>query len=260
VTDQPARRQPSPLRPLAVANREPGGRTISGVIRFLHLFLRPLTRRAWWNADRLPQSGGVLIVVNHISNTDWMAVGQFVAFAGRWPRFLGKASVFKVPVVGRVLRACGQVPVERQSAASRDALAAATAALTDGRAVVIYPEGTITKAPGLWPMAGKTGAARLALATGCPVVPIGQWGAQDLMYGDKIEFPHLLPRKTLELIVGDPVDLDDLRGKPVTAETLREATNRIMDAITVLVAELRSEPAPAIRFDPRASPREEEGR
>ena len=99
-------------------------------------------------------------------------------------------------------------------------------------------------------MAGKTGAARIALRTGCPVVPIGQWGAQELMYGRQIHFPKLLPRKTLRLLVGDPVPLDDLRDRPVTAATLDEATDRIMDAITALVAELRQEPPPAERFDP----------
>ena len=80
-------------------------------------------------------------------------------------------------------------------------------AVDQGRAVVIYPEGTITRDPDLWPMAGKTGAARIALRTGCPVIPIGQWGAQELMYGPQIHFPSLLPRKTLRLLVGDPVDL-----------------------------------------------------
>ena len=105
---------------------------------------------------------------------------------------------------------------------------------------MIYPEGTITRDPDLWPMRGKTGAARLAFTTGCPVVPIGQWGAQELMHGRKPSFPRLLPRKTLRVAAGDPVPLDDLRAEPMTADMLDEATARIMDAITVLVAELRT--------------------
>ena len=100
-------------------------------------------------------------------------------------------------------------------------------------------------------MAGKTGAARIALRTGCPVVPIGQWGAQELMYGKEVHFPRLLPRKTLRLIAGHPVDLDDLRNAPLTAAVLDAATSAIMDAITDLVAELRQAPPPASRFDPR---------
>ena len=235
-------------RSLAQVNREPGRGTIFGVVTLLNAVVRPLTRRDWRAQDKIPQTGGVIVVVNHISNADPIALGQFLAFSGRWPRFLAKASLFGVPVLGPILRACGQIPVQRRSVKSADALLAAVEAVHQGRAVVIYPEGTITRDPDLWPMAGKTGAARIALRTGCPVIPIGQWGAQELMYGPQIHFPKLLPRKTLRMLVGDPVDLDDLRDQPVTAETLDRATDRIMDAITALVAELRQQPPPAERF------------
>jgi 1-acyl-sn-glycerol-3-phosphate acyltransferase len=240
------------LRSLAQANREPGRGTIFVVVSLLNLIMRPLTRRDWRGQDKIPQTGGgVIFVANHISNADPLALGQFLAFSGRWPRFLAKASLFRYPVLGHILRACGQIPVQRQSAQSADALLAAVEALRQSRAVVIYPEGTITRDPDLWPMEGKTGAARIALRTGCPVIPIGQWGAQELMYGREIHFPRLLPRKTLRLIAGDAVPLDDLREAPVTAAVLDAATTRIMDAITALVAELRQEPPPAQRFDPQ---------
>jgi 1-acyl-sn-glycerol-3-phosphate acyltransferase len=160
--------------------------------------------------------------------------------------------VFRIPVIGRIIAACAQIPVERGSARSKEALVAAAEAIEQGRALVIYPEGTISYDPDLWPMKGKTGAARLALTSGCPVVPIGQWGAQDLMPGRKPRFPKLFPRKTLRVATGDPVPLDDLRAQPVTAATLDEATTRIMDAITVLVAELRHAVPPVHRYDPRS--------
>lgn len=249
MADRPVARSAA-ARSLAQVNREPGRSTIFWVVTLLNALVRPLTRRDWRAQDKVPQTGGVIFVVNHISNADPIALGQFLAFSGRWPRFLAKASLFSAPVVGHVLRACGQIPVQRQSAKSADALLAAIEAVHQGRAVVIYPEGTITCEPDLWPMAGKTGAARIALRTGCPVVPIGQWGAQDLMYGRQIHFPKLLPRKTLRLLVGDPVELNDLRDKPVGAAVLAEATDRIMDAITALVAELRESPAPAERSVP----------
>ncbi len=256
-------RLPSPRLPkLREANSEPGGETIFGVVSLLHLIVGPLTHRDWRRPELLPRTGGLVIAANHISNVDPLALGQFVAFAGRWPRFLGKASVFAVPVVGRILRACGQIPVVREGARSRDALVAARAAIEAGRAVVVYPEGTITFDPELWPMRGKTGAARLALETSCPVIPIGQWGAQEIMYGRRHHLPKLLPRKTLRLAVGDPVPLDDLRAAPVTAASLTEATDRIMAAITALVVELRGEPSPAQRFDPRTpriDPRADDG-
>jgi 1-acyl-sn-glycerol-3-phosphate acyltransferase len=237
------------LRPLSQVNQEPGGQTISTVVRLLNAIMRPLTKRDWRHQDKVPQTGGVIFVVNHISNADPLAVGQFIAFSGRWPRFLAKASVFEIPMIGRIIAASGQIPVQRESANSKDALIAAARAIEEGRALVIYPEGTITRDPELWPMRGKTGAARLAFTTGSPVVPIGQWGAQELMPGREPSFPRLFPRKTLRVAAGDPVSLDDLRQKPVTAVTLDEATTRIMDAITALVAELREAIPPAQRYD-----------
>ena len=240
------------LRRLSEANHEPGGQTISTVIRFANAIMRPLTKRDWRHQNKVPQTGGVIFVANHISNADPLAVGQFLAFSGRWPRFVAKASVFRIPVIGRIIAACGQIPVERGSAQSTDALVAATHALEQGRALVIYPEGTITHDPELWPMRGKTGAARLAFDTGCVVVPIGQWGAQELMPGLKPSFPKLFPRKTLHVVAGDPVRLNDLPTKPVTAASLDEASRRITDAITVLVAELREATPPPHRYDPRS--------
>ncbi len=117
--------------------------------------------------------------------------------------------------------------------------------------MVIYPEATITYDPDLWPMEGRTGAARIALDTGCPVIPVGQWGAEEIMWGKKIHFPKLLPRKTVRLLAGPPVPLDDLRGQPMTSQNLVQATDRIMDAISSLVADLRQATPPAQRYDPR---------
>jgi 1-acyl-sn-glycerol-3-phosphate acyltransferase len=148
-----------------------------------------------------------------------------------------------------VLRAAKQIPVYRDSADAANALRDAISAVENGQAVAVYPEGTISRDPGLWPMAAKSGAARIALATGCPVIPVAQWGAQEILaYHEKK--PHLLPRKQMIMLAGPPVDLDDLRGGPQTAESLREATDRIMDAITELLAKVRSEEPPAERYVP----------
>jgi 1-acyl-sn-glycerol-3-phosphate acyltransferase len=125
-------------------------------------------------------------------------------------------------------------------------------AVNKGEVVVVYPEGTITRDPGLWPMAGRTGAARIALSTGAPVIPVAQWGANHIL-APYARWPHLLPRKTITMKAGDPVDLDDLRARPLTAETLREATDRIMDVVTALLADIREEKPPAVRFDPRTA-------
>lgn len=238
-------------RHLRRLNTEPGEPALTFLIRVLNLLLGPITHRDWRGQQHIPRTGGVIIVANHISNVDPLVLAQYVAYSGRWPHYLAKASLFSIPVVGRVLRAMGQIPVHRDSGAARQAVRNADAAIEQGKAVVIYPEGTITYDPDLWPMEGRSGAVRIALKTGCPVIPVGQWGAQDIMWGKKIHVPHLLPRKTLRLLAGPAVPLDDLRGRPITASILTEATDRIMDEITGLVAELRQESPPEHRFDPR---------
>lgn len=237
---------------LDVVNHEAGDRTIRPLVKALNLVLAPLSRRDWDGQERLPPAGGLIVVANHISNADPLALGQFLAYTGRWPRFLAKSSLFRVPGVGGLLRGAGQIPVERGGSHAVDALGAARTALEAGRTVVVYPEGTITYDPELWPMRGRTGAARLALATGRPVVPVGQWGAQEFLRGRHVGLPRFWVRPTLRVVVGTPVPLDDLRGRAVDAAVLREATERIMAALTGLVEQLRGEPAPAVRFDPRA--------
>jgi 1-acyl-sn-glycerol-3-phosphate acyltransferase len=124
------------------------------------------------------------------------------------------------------------------------------AAVRSGELVVVYPEGTITRDPDLWPMVGKSGAARIALETRAPVIPIGQWGAQEVLapYARK---PDLFPRKKIEMKVGDPVDLSDLYDQERTPEVVRQATERIIATLTGLVEDVRGEKAPAERFDPR---------
>ncbi len=152
----------------------------------------------------------------------------------------------------RYLRSAGQIPVERLSQNAVGAFDAAVAAVRAGECVVVYPEGTLTRDPGLWPMTGKSGAARIALETGCPVIPVGQWGAQALLppYSSR---PRLLPRKTIHMKAGDPVDLSDLLTEPRNATTISAATDRIMAAIVDLVADLRGEAPPPERYDPRTS-------
>ena len=222
-----------------------------GAVWTLNLLFSPFIYKDWRGQEHIPQTGGLIVAVNHISNVDPIMAGLYLAYSGRWPRFLAKGSLFKIPVLGWALRSAGQIPVQRNSRQASQAIRAAREALEQGRAVVIYPEATITYDPELWPMEGRTGAARIALDTGCPVIPVGQWGAEEIMWGKKVHFPKLLPRKTVRLLAGPPVPLDDLRGQPMTSQNLVQATDRIMDAISSLVAELRQAPPPAQRYDPR---------
>jgi 1-acyl-sn-glycerol-3-phosphate acyltransferase len=113
--------------------------------------------------------------------------------------------------------------------------------------VVVYPEGTITRDPNLWPMAGKSGAARVALQSGCPLIPMAQWGAQEVIRPYAKEL-RLFPRKCMRVRFGPPIDLDDLRDAPITSSVLAIATERLMAGITQLLADIRDEEAPKERF------------
>lgn len=216
-------------------------------------FMQGLTKRDWQGTEHLnDDEGGIIVAANHMSWFDPLVIAHILWENDRPPRFLAKESVFRVPFVGSVIRSAGQVPVYRESAIAVEALRDAIAAVERGECVVIYPEGTLTRDLALWPMRGKTGAARVALATGRPLIPLAQWGAQEVL-PPYAKWMRLLPRKTMQVRVGPPVDLRDLAGAPLDADTLRVATDRLMDAITALLAEIRQEEPPRERtvFDRR---------
>lgn len=214
--------------------------------------LRLVTRRDWRGTEHLPRSGGVVAVTVHASNLDPLTFGHFIHGNGRVMRFLAKASLFRLPGLGALLRSARQIPVHRNTGDAADAYRSAVAAVRAGQLVAVFPEGTLTRDPDMWPMRGKTGAARIALETGAPVIPIGQWGAHRVLprYSKRI---HPFPPKTVHVWAGPPVDLDDLRGRDVDADVLREATDRIMAALVSIVAEQRGETPPTTLFDPRAA-------
>ena len=212
--------------------------------------LLAVTRHQWIDGEKIPADGGAVLAANHVSHVDPLTFAHIVHDHGRLPRYLAKAGLFDVFFVGTVLRSTGQIPVYRMSTDAARAFTAAVDAVGRGQLVVVYPEGTLTRQPDLWPMTGRTGAAHIGLASGVPVVPVAQWGAQEILY-PYARRPRLFPRKTVYAKVGDPVDLDDLRGREITPAVLREATDRIMDAITALLEDIRGEKAPPERFDPR---------
>jgi 1-acyl-sn-glycerol-3-phosphate acyltransferase len=206
------------------------------------------TTHEWIGGENIPESGGFILAPNHISHVDPLTAAHIVYDHGRLPRYLAKSGLFKNRALAFFLTAAGQIPVQRLSKNAVGAYAAAVEAVRRGECVVVYPEGTITRDPDGWPMTGKSGAARIALETGCPVIPVGQWGAQQLLapYARK---PDLFPRKRIVMKVGTPVDLADLATQPRTTATINAATDRIMAAITSLVEDVRGGTAPAERFD-----------
>lgn len=212
--------------------------------------LYAFTKRRWHGRGNIPADGGVIVVANHNSKIDPVTLGHFVHAAGRVPHYLAKASLFSVRGVGRVFRGTDMIPVNRGSESAGASVREACAAVNSGMCIVVYPEATITRDPNLWPMVGKTGAARIALTTGAPVIPVAQWGAHRILppYARR---PSLLPRKTIYTRAAAPVRLGDLMGRELTPQVLAEATERIMAAITAELEVIRAERAPAHRFDPR---------
>lgn len=233
---------------MRVGRRDPLGPAYRLAVTALWPLLRTCVVWDIRGADRLTQaSGGIIVAVNHLSWFDPLVVAYTLWTADRPPRFLAKEPMFRVPVIGRIIRGAGQIPVYRETADAASAIRDALSALTRGECVVVYPEGTMTRDPGLWPMSAKTGAVRMALLSGAPLFPMAQWGAQEVMAPYVKEF-RLLPRKTMHVVVGEPVDLSDLAGRPLDAATMHEASERLMDAITALLSEIRDEPPPQKRL------------
>ncbi|MEC5193338.1 MULTISPECIES: lysophospholipid acyltransferase family protein [unclassified Arthrobacter] len=228
---------------------------VAGIVRPAMNFLM---RKQWIGLEKLPD-GGFIAAPNHCTEIDPLVVGHMLYNQQRMPHFLAKAGLFKVPVLGFVLRATKQIPVERSSAGANRSLQIAKEVVNGGGAIIIYPEGTLTRDPELWPMKGHTGAARMALESGIPVVPMAHWGAHEVLPRYAKRF-HVFPRKTSRLVVGDPVDLSAFAGRPLDKATLSEATHVIMDAITELLATLRGGQPPLVRWDPSVHNQSTHGR
>jgi 1-acyl-sn-glycerol-3-phosphate acyltransferase len=209
--------------------------------------------KEWQGTENIPDSG-FIVCANHVSNLDPLAMGHFVYNQGHLPHFLAKSELFQLPVVGGLLSAMRQIPVDR-ARGGNESLLAADAVLAQGGAIIIYPEGTLTSDPQMWPMKAKTGAARLALKTGVPVIPVAQWGIHEVM-PKTARVPSVRPRRTATIRVGRPVALEDLRGSALTRSVLETASERIMTAITAELEVLRGEEAPEGRWNPRTGQRE----
>ena len=201
--------------------------------------------------------GGYLLVANHISHLDPLYDSVAVRKSGRVPRFMAKASLWKVPVLGRALAGSDQIPVERSGAgAGQNALELATEALRNGKVVLIYPEGTVTRDPNHWPMKPRPGIGSLALAGDFPVIPVAHWGSHQV-YASYVEGRRFkpLPRKDVYTVFGEPIDLTELRSRPVDARSIRDASLLIMTVVRDMVAEIRDETPPVEFYDQKKAER-----
>ena len=213
-----------------------------------------LTRHRWTGFEHVPAEGGVILAANHISHVDPIVLADAIMFSTRrMPRYLAKASLFKGNgLVGRTMRGANQIPVHRNTADASLALKDAVDALHRGELITIYPEGTVSRDPGKWPMAARTGVARLALLSGVPVIPLAQWGAQEILDSYRVPGLHLLPRHHMTVVAGPPIDLSPWEGRELTSEVLHEATEAIMTQIRGLLETVRGETAPSTVHDPDA--------
>lgn len=229
----------------------------SAALLSVAVWLAPLVRTLFGlrirGMEKLPKTGAYVLVSNHVTNVDALAVAYFVyAKLHRAPHFLAKEGLFRIPVIGKILLNAGQIPVYRSSGNRNDEpLKVAHEYLRRGHTIAIFPEGTLTREPNMWPMRGRSGAVRLALDTNVPVYPMAHWGSHEILprYGSKFR-PGFWKR--VDVLVGDRINLDEFYGKKLTPEQVGVATDRVMDAITGLVEELRGEKAPAQRWDPAA--------
>jgi 1-acyl-sn-glycerol-3-phosphate acyltransferase len=244
--------QPRETAPQPVGTYSPAWRTFTKIV--LPPSIWTMMRLDWTGQEHFPKRDGMILAANHLSYMDILALSLFTHSAGRYPVFLAKSSLFDVPVLGWLMRRLGQLPVYRGQVDAALVLRDAERIGKEGACVIFYPEATVTRDPDLWPMVAKTGVARLALAAGIPVVPVAHWGAQRILpYGSFL--PRILPRKTVQVLAGPPVDLSEFEGQPLTNPVLRAATDKIMADVAALLGKLRGEIPPTEPFHPAVARR-----
>lgn len=176
--------------------------------------------------ENVPASGGYVLACNHLSNFDPWPLGMPL-YPGRWLRFMAKSELYWWPAT-YILDAAGAFPVHRGRA---DVVAVQTAIrlAEQGNVVVMFPEGTRRKKGLLkkYQPKGRTGAARIALEAGVPLVPAAVAGTD-----------RLLALGPLRIAFGAPIELDDLRANGVMRRSSQKATDRLMARITELEASL----------------------
>jgi 1-acyl-sn-glycerol-3-phosphate acyltransferase len=208
-----------------------------------------LTRRSM-PRTRLPD-GPVIVVANHTSFADGILLALVGRRLGRSLRLMATGGVFRSGLVGPFVRRLGFIPVHRGTSAAAGSLDAAATALEAGEAVGLFPEGRITRDPQHWPERSRTGAVRLALRTGAPVVPVALVGAQQVVGTTGIIarlLRNTLLRPRVSVAVGEPIDVRRLAGvapgQHVDEATVRRVADEVMAALVAQVAALRGEAAP----------------
>jgi 1-acyl-sn-glycerol-3-phosphate acyltransferase len=238
----------------AVVKREPGGFWVNLAVVVFYPLCTALAARRYRHAGRLPGPGAgpAILVMNHISYFDPPFDAVFVHRQRRVPRFLAKDTLWHKPLLGTLMAGSGQIPVYRGSLDARNSLAEADRALREGKIVVFYPEGTITKDPNGWPMRSFSGLGKIALDNpDVPVIPAARWGTLDIFDARKRRV-RFFPRTVVTTVTGEPIDFSEYRGEEVTNKAAREVTERVMMRIMELLGEIRGEQPPERLYRPRS--------
>ncbi|BCI55774.1 1-acyl-sn-glycerol-3-phosphate acyltransferase [Mycolicibacterium litorale] len=180
------------------------------------------TRISYHGLHHLPAQGGAVVAINHTGYIDFLPAALAAKNRGRRMRFMIKAEMERVRVVGYLIRHTGTIPVDRRAGAG--AYAVAVQSLRAGELVGVYPEATISRSFELKEF--KTGAARMAIEAGVPIVPVIVWGAHRIWTKDH---PRALRTRRIPItvVVGEPIAPDG----PVAelSATLREAMGALLD-------------------------------
>ncbi len=220
----------------------------NGWIRLCEAVMFPLTRilgrRSFEGLEHVSVPGPVLVVANHISQLDPVYTAVFLRKSGRVPHILAKAALWKIPIVGKVFKGTGQIPVERGGGQGQMGLDVALGELRQGHMVLIYPDGTVTRDPGNWPMKPRPGVAAMALSGDFPVVPVVHWGTQEVYVPYTKGGFRPFPRKRIRVVAGPPIDLSAYRGRPVDSRLIRDVSYVIQAGVRDLLGQVRGETPP----------------
>jgi 1-acyl-sn-glycerol-3-phosphate acyltransferase len=189
--------------------------------------------------------GPLILAANHISPVDPIVLTAACQRRRIAPRIMATGGLFRTPVIGTAMRHFGHLRVDRRTPQVGRAVEEAAGAVAAGSVVLVYPEGRIGLDPHMWPERGKTGSARLALASGAPVIPVAHWGSHEVVpYGAPKGLARglgraMLRRPVVRVHFGEPVDLAGL--EPARPGTALRATARIIDALTETLRPLRAD-------------------